>query len=279
MTETRIGGSSQRVLVNLGCGNTFIKSKEWRNFDFLPFDKSITKIRLSEPLPLKDKSVDLVYLSHVLEHIPFFDSERLLSECHRVLRPQGTIRIVVPEFIEMLSTYITLINAGELDSAKFVKVEIIDQCVRQVSGGQLKNWYERARNDFSLAQFIRERNGHVTPLVKSSNMQSVHRYPNFSVPKVVRWAQRRYFLTLSRLMPSSYRYSLVSEAHIGELHKWIYDYYELQEMLAKLGFTDIEKMSASASKFCGFPLVPLDMDSNGHIKKGNESMFVEAIRV
>ncbi|MFZ1987940.1 MAG: class I SAM-dependent methyltransferase [Minisyncoccia bacterium] len=49
---------------------------------------------LEEPLPFADASYDSVLLINVLEHV--FEYRRLLSECARVLRPGGTLVIVVP---------------------------------------------------------------------------------------------------------------------------------------------------------------------------------------
>lgn len=49
---------------------------------------------LEKPLPLPGASFDGVLLMNVLEHI--FEYRALLAECRRVLRPGGTIVIVVP---------------------------------------------------------------------------------------------------------------------------------------------------------------------------------------
>jgi len=49
---------------------------------------------LEKPLPIADKSYDNVLLINVLEHI--FDYHQLLNEAIRVVRPGGSIVIVVP---------------------------------------------------------------------------------------------------------------------------------------------------------------------------------------
>lgn len=48
----------------------------------------------AEDLPFEDNSFDLVYSSHVLEHIP--DQNKALSEIYRVLKPGGIHFCVVP---------------------------------------------------------------------------------------------------------------------------------------------------------------------------------------
>ena len=45
-------------------------------------------------IPLPDKSVDLVYCSHVLEHVP--DDRKAMTECRRVLADSGVALFMVP---------------------------------------------------------------------------------------------------------------------------------------------------------------------------------------
>jgi SAM-dependent methyltransferase len=54
-------------------------------------------VRLVEPdgsLPLEHGAVDLVWCSEVLEHVP--DTDHLLLEVRRVLRPGGRLLVTVP---------------------------------------------------------------------------------------------------------------------------------------------------------------------------------------
>ena len=48
-------------------------------------------------LPHSDGSVDYVVLHHVLEHFGCGESDGLLKEAHRVLRPNGSLLIFVPD--------------------------------------------------------------------------------------------------------------------------------------------------------------------------------------
>lgn len=64
---------------------------------------------LSHGIPLVDGVADFIYSSHFLEHLFRKDGEKLLEESFRVLKPGGTIRIVVPDLAYALSLY----SAGE----------------------------------------------------------------------------------------------------------------------------------------------------------------------
>ncbi len=61
---------------------------------------------LRKPLPLPDGVASAVYGSHVLEHLYLDEGERLLQECHRVLRPGGILRLVVPDLRAVVEEYL-----------------------------------------------------------------------------------------------------------------------------------------------------------------------------
>lgn len=53
------------------------------------------------PIPAPDASHDVVYADQVLEHMPGIDAARaLVAEAHRVLRPNGVLFVVVPDYLK-----------------------------------------------------------------------------------------------------------------------------------------------------------------------------------
>lgn len=62
-------------------------------------------------MPFEDSAVDFVYSSHFLEHLPKCDAARLLRDCFRILKPDGVIRVVVPDLEHAWTMYQT----GEKD--------------------------------------------------------------------------------------------------------------------------------------------------------------------
>lgn len=57
-------------------------------------------------LDYDDGSVDLIYASHVLEHFPRDETLKVLREWHRVLRPEGLLRVSVPDFARIADFYV-----------------------------------------------------------------------------------------------------------------------------------------------------------------------------
>jgi len=55
--------------------------------------------------------MEAVYASHVLEHLHDDEARNLLRECHRLLRPNGVVRIVVPDLQSLVQRYIDAADA------------------------------------------------------------------------------------------------------------------------------------------------------------------------
>ena len=113
--------------VNLGCGDRVVDG--WTNVDYalgarltrvplvrtlnrrlrifnVEWDSRIVLHDLKTRFPWSDSSVAVAYSSHTLEHFDKADGRSFLSECHRVLRPGGIIRIVVPDLHVIVVDYL-----------------------------------------------------------------------------------------------------------------------------------------------------------------------------
>ena len=53
-------------------------------------------------LPFPTAGVDLIFSSHMLEHLTYDEGRRVLSECRRVLKPGGAMRILVPDAKQLM---------------------------------------------------------------------------------------------------------------------------------------------------------------------------------
>jgi len=64
-------------------------------------------------IPLPDDSVEVLYSSHMLEHLDRNSAKKFIKEAYRVLQPQGIIRICVPDLRKMIERYI---HEGDADA-------------------------------------------------------------------------------------------------------------------------------------------------------------------
>ena len=56
-------------------------------------------------LEMHSESVDIVVLHHVLEHFGCGEAADLIHECHRVLKPYGSLLVFVPNLRELASMW------------------------------------------------------------------------------------------------------------------------------------------------------------------------------
>ena len=60
---------------------------------------------LSWGLPLNDCSVDFIFTSHFIEHLYKQDAKKLLQDCYRVMKPDGILRVSIPDLEYAISLY------------------------------------------------------------------------------------------------------------------------------------------------------------------------------
>lgn len=100
------------VNVDYALGARFIKiplfqtiNKKIKLFN-LDWNEKIYLHDLTKKFPWADSSVDVIYSSHTLEHFSKVDGHNFLTECYRVLRKDGIIRIVVPDLRYEVTEYL-----------------------------------------------------------------------------------------------------------------------------------------------------------------------------
>ena len=119
----------EKIKLNLGSGPSGING--WLNYDsgalpwlskcprlrhlictlgLLPksYDTNWPEIELVDirhKFPIEDNSVDYVYCSQVIEHFEKYEALNILMESFRVLKPEGVIRISVPDIGKILANY------------------------------------------------------------------------------------------------------------------------------------------------------------------------------
>lgn len=82
------------ALVNIGCGSKYIEGMV--NVDGNILRKKDMWLDVTLGLPFPNDTIRGIYASHVIEHFQVKTVRRLFGEFHRVLKPGGTLRLVVP---------------------------------------------------------------------------------------------------------------------------------------------------------------------------------------
>lgn len=74
-------------------------------------EKNIRYCNASKKIPFNNSSVDFIYTCHMLEHLDNEETKVFFEECYRVLKPNCTLRVAVPNFQLLIDNYIIDKNA------------------------------------------------------------------------------------------------------------------------------------------------------------------------
>jgi SAM-dependent methyltransferase len=116
----------------------FIRGTRLERFKALP--DNIMVHNLARGIPFNSDSVDVVYHSHMLEHLDRDVAEKFLIEAKRVLKPGGVHRIVVPDFEKACRAYIAHIascDKNQIESGNHDSyiAPLLEQSVRKEAYG------------------------------------------------------------------------------------------------------------------------------------------------
>lgn len=265
---------SQLNYLNLGCGNTF--HPDWINIDLKSNSPHVREYNLLKGIPYPDNSLDVVYHSHVLEHFTREDGQKLLEECLRVIKPGGIIRIVVPdlenivrEYLRHLETNLTNPTAESRANYDWVMIELLDQSIRNASGGEMSRYLSRPT--IPNEDYVMSRIGFMGKWLRKQYLRSAgagggKRSPIRRLISAVAAYIRNLKFMRARAI-GNYRMS-------GEVHMWMYDRYSLGALLSSAGYEDIEVKDAFESNIPDWLRFGLDVrDGEPYIPT---SLYMEA---
>lgn len=241
-------------LLNIGCGGHF--HPNWLNVDMAPLTPGVLPWNVLEPLPFAEGTFDVVYHSHVLEHLPKEKAPVFLQECYRLLKPGGVLRVAIPDLEQICRLYIDLLDradkgdtvaAGRYD---WILLELFDQMVRNVSGGDMLRYFQR--NPLPEEDFVVERiGGMARRIIENVRAGAIIPPPPNLTPEVI----------------GHFRLS-------GEIHQWMYDRFSLRRLLEGLGFSEFVKQEGHTSGINYFADYGLDVDLDNRLRKA-DSLYVE----
>jgi len=193
------------IRVNVGCGKT--PTKGWHNYDnswsirlawffpplvtkflnilgllttqqmdFIDFSRSsnIRWANATKRIPEKNDSVDVIYSSHMLEHLGKKEACFFLEEARRVLRHGGVIRLAVPDLKCLVNNYLE-----DEDADNFVEATFLAISRENTAAGKLREFFVGPRNHrwmydgLSLCKLL-ESCGFSQPGVTDSGSTMIH---------------------------------------------------------------------------------------------------------
>ena len=162
--------ADDRIAINLGCGTRVAEG--WNNLDFSPYARLARRRRLASLMrwmglfseaqwhaiqsmngdtvardlrkgaPFESNTFDIVYHSHVLEHLDRKAAFPFLRECLRMLKSRGRLRCVVPDLEVLIKRYgdaVAGVDAEEVHALRHYDRavdNILEQMVRTRPGGR-----------------------------------------------------------------------------------------------------------------------------------------------
>lgn len=270
--------------LNVGCGRRFYNGKPWINIDVGPADETIVPWDVRAGFPMEANALDVVYLSHVLEHFSAEGGVRLASECHRVLRPGGVLRVVVPDLEGICREYLRQLDEiryappGHPDRLAWIKLELLDQCARHRSGGRMKDFFSEHGRD--SIDYVVGRIGTVGLQLANEASRSKKKEKDRSYwrPRLWRWdfgAIREWTLNLLLSEEEEEALRIGQFRTRGEVHLWMYESVSLERLLRGVGFDEISFYRAETSRIADWERYHLDRDSDGREHAPN-SLYTEA---
>ena len=279
--------------LNLGCGDYFSKEKEWVNLDFASPHKEVIEHNLLEGIPFENNTFDLVYHSHVLEHFSKEDGEKLISECFRVLKPNGVLRIAIPDLERIAQKYLLFLEQGISNpndkiiraNYEWMKIEMYDQTVRNVSGGNMKKYI---RQETIINEgFVFERIGEQGKAMRNNFLNAKNNHapvqsPNKSlapniIARIINKVKKIAKNTIIKFLDINPEHIAIGAFRLGgEIHQWMYDRYSLTNLLTNKGGHKIEVRNAFSSYISNW--ADYTIDGKDNVVRKPDSLFIECLK-
>lgn len=92
----------KKVILNLGCGRTYIKNAI--NVDFFEIGYCDQVVNLNKfPWPWEDNSINEIYMLYFIEHFNSIQVINIFKEAHRILKVNGLLHIQCPHFTSVIA--------------------------------------------------------------------------------------------------------------------------------------------------------------------------------
>lgn len=257
---------SKKAYLNIGCGNIY--SSDWNNIDFIK-NKDIVRWDIRKGLPYPDSSMDAVYSSHLFEHLSPREARNLMTEIRRVLKTGGIVRTAIPDLQRVCEEYLKCLDNAKKDPSEknkarydWVMLELIDQMVREKSGGLMRETLDSGNFDKEYAQ------SRIGDLAKSGKVKPV--VPDSKMIQILKKIKRRIYSIVKSNDPRK----------TGEVHRWMYDRFSFGRLLESHSFGNISIVDFNSSMIENWNIYNFDASKFDSKKaKKPESLYIEGRKV
>jgi predicted SAM-dependent methyltransferase len=271
-------------LLNLGCGNRYNTS--WTNVDFRSTGSGVIAYDLRKGIPFEEETFDVVYHSNVIEHFGKEDAPFFIQECYRVLKNNGILRIAYPDLESLIKHYVRILNElrdGNLqysDDYDWIMLELLDQSVRNYSGGSMLKYF--IKDTIPNEEFVISRCGteakHLIDFGKKLYAEQTKYTPPPTHVRLKKTLRHIMDQCLKKLFGKHYIAYKIGRFRLGgEIHQWLYDSYSISKLLDFVGFKNIIIRDAFTSYIDNWSSYNLDSEPDGNIYKPDSS-YIEAIK-
>src|SRR5689334_12456270 len=114
---------SSPLQIHLGCGKRNLPgfiNVEQADFDHVHYRTSIDRLPM-----FADDSADLIYCSHAFEYFDRQQGAEVLKEWCRVLKPDGILRVAVPDFEVLVQVYIRYGDLNKILGPLYGRMQIL----------------------------------------------------------------------------------------------------------------------------------------------------------
>lgn len=271
-----------KTYLNIGCGSRY--HPDWTNVDSRQTGPEVIRADGRRPLPFDDASFQVVYHSHLLEHLDRDDAPGFLAECYRLLKPGGVLRVAVPDLEAIARLYLKAVERAELGDEPWrhhhdwMMLELYDQTTREHSGGRMLAYFYQ--DPIPNPQFVIERTGVEARRMIELARQSPRPAPKRRLGLRYRcriWTQSLRERLVQALLPPDDRHALVVGRfrRSGEVHQWMYDRHSLGSLLREVGFVSPRICGPTESDIPDWMRYALDTEPDGEVYKP-DSLYMEA---
>ena len=111
--------------LEIGSGNRPLP--DYEHLDINPSSPHVEIVASFDAIPVKDDTYDEIQAIHIIEHYPWGGALKVLSECLRILKPKGKIRIATPSLKFIAKTYLDAINGNRENMIRDVSLMLPEE--------------------------------------------------------------------------------------------------------------------------------------------------------